>query len=153
MSSRLDYNQVDPRGTQALLGLRKYIENSGLEPSLIDLVNVRVSQINGCAYCIRAHTDEAVERGESHRRLHLLRVWPEGPFSERERAALAWAEAITQVGDPRDQAPVGDEVYARVRAQFGDSDLVALTYAAIAMNAWNRLAIAFRKPDPALVAG
>lgn len=150
MSARLDYNRVDPRGTQALLGLRKYIENSGLEASLIDLVNVRVSQINGCAYCIRAHTDEAVARGESHRRLHLLRVAAEGPFSARERAALAWAEAITAVGDPRDPAPVSDAVYAQVREHFADADLVALTYAAIAMNAWNRLAIAFRKPDPAL---
>jgi len=91
-----------------------------------------------------------VERGESHRRRRLLRVWPEGPFSERERAALAWAEAIAHVGDPLDPAPVDDAVYARARAQFADSDLVALTYAAIAMNAWNRLAIAFRKPDPAL---
>ncbi|MBN7135417.1 hypothetical protein A7A76_11565 [Lysobacter enzymogenes] len=153
MSARLDYNKVDPRGTQALLGLRKYIEHSGLEASLIDLVNVRVSQINGCAYCIRAHTHEASARGESPQRLHLLRVWPEGPFSERERAALAWAEAITYVGDQRDQAPVDDAVYARARAQFSDSDLVALTYTAIAMNAWNRLAIAFRKPDPALSAG
>lgn len=91
-----------------------------------------------------------MERGKSHRRLHLLRVWPEGPFSERERAALAWAEAITRVGDPLDQAPADDAVYARARAQFADSDLVAPTYAAIATNAWNRLAIALRKPDPAL---
>ncbi|MGN7920084.1 carboxymuconolactone decarboxylase family protein [Lysobacter antibioticus] len=146
MSARLDYNAVDPQGTRALAGLQSYVDKSGLERSLIDLVNVRISQINGCAYCLRVHTEEAVGRGESHRRLHLLRVWAEGPFTARERAALAWAEAITAVN----QAPVSDAVYAEVRAQFGDHDLVALTYAAISMNAWNRLAIAFRKPDPAL---
>lgn len=146
MSARLDYNAVDPQGTRALAGLQHYVDHSGLERALIDLVNVRISQINGCAYCLRVHTEEAVARGESHRRLHLLRVWAEGPFSARERAALAWAEAITAVN----QAPVSDAVYAEVRAQFGDHDLVALSYAAISMNAWNRLAIAFRKPDPAL---
>ncbi|KRB11351.1 carboxymuconolactone decarboxylase family protein [Lysobacter sp. Root690] len=147
MSTRLDYNAIDPQGTRVLAGLSHHVGKSSLEASLIDLVNVRVSQLNGCAYCIRLHTEEAVERGESHRRLHLLRVWPEGPFSERERAALAWADAITLVS----QAPVSDEVYARARSQFSDADLVALTHAAIAMNAWNRLGIAFRKPDPALV--
>ncbi|QWF16446.1 carboxymuconolactone decarboxylase family protein [Lysobacter capsici] len=146
MSARLDYNAIDPQGTLAIAGLSHHVGKSSLEASLIDLVNVRVSQLNGCAYCIRLHTEEAVERGESHRRLHLLRVWPEGPFTERERAALAWADAITLVN----QAPVSDEVYAQARAQFSDADLVALTHAAIAMNAWNRLGIAFRKPDPAL---
>ncbi|MEH6422531.1 carboxymuconolactone decarboxylase family protein [Pseudomonas sp. CGJS7] len=148
MSTRLDYNKVDPQGARALAGLSAYVEKSGLERSLIDLINVRVSQINGCAYCIRLHTEEAVERGETHRRLHLLRVWQEGPFSARERAALGWAEAITLV----DRAPVSDEIYAEVREHFSDHDLVALSYAAIAMNAWNRLGIAFRKPDPALAA-
>ncbi|MGJ7904430.1 carboxymuconolactone decarboxylase family protein [Lysobacter sp. 1R34A] len=146
MSARLDYNAVDPHGTRALAGLQNYVDHSGLERALIDLVNVRISQINGCAYCLRVHTEEAVARGESHRRLHLLRVWAEGPFNARERAALAWAEAITAVN----QAPVSDAVYAGVREQFSDHVLVALTYAAISMNAWNRLAIAFRKPDPAL---
>ena len=146
MSARLDYNAVDPHGTRALAGLQHYVDHSGLERSLIDLVNVRVSQINGCAYCLRLHTEEAVARGESHRRLHLLRVWAEGPFDARERAALRWAEAVTDVN----RAHPSDEAYAEARAQFGDRDLVALTYAAIAMNAWNRLAIAFRKPDPAL---
>ncbi|MGO1070559.1 carboxymuconolactone decarboxylase family protein [Lysobacter sp. CA199] len=146
MSARLDYNKINPQGSRALAGLSGYVEKSGLERSLIDLVNVRVSQINGCAYCIRVHTEEAVERGETHRRLHLLRVWPEGPFSARERAALAWAEAITLV----DRAPVSDEIYALAREHFNDQDLVSLSYAAIAINAWNRLGIAFRKPDPAL---
>ncbi|MGH8079987.1 MAG: carboxymuconolactone decarboxylase family protein [Lysobacter sp.] len=146
MSARLDYNQIDPKGSRALAGLRAYVEHSGLERSLIDLINVRVSQVNGCAYCIRVHTEEAVEHGETHRRLHLLRVWPEGPFSARERAALRWADAITHVN----QAPVSDEVYAEVSEHFNDHDLVALTYAAISMNAWNRLGIAFRKSDPAL---
>src|SRR5262245_40104084 len=133
MSARLDYNKVDPRGSRALAGLSAYVENSGLERSLIDLVNVRVSQINGCAYCIRLHTEEAVAHGDTHRRLHLLRVWAEGPFTERERAALRWAEEITQVN----QGPVSDEAYAQAQAHFSDKDLVALTYAAISMNAWN----------------
>ena len=146
MSARLDYNAIDPQGTRVLAGLSYHVSKSPLEASLIDLINVHVSQLNGCAYCIRMHTDEAVAHGESHRRLHLLRVWPEGPFTARERAALAWADAITVVN----QSPVSDEVYAQARAQFSDEDLVALTYAAIAMNAWNRLGIAFRKPDPAL---
>jgi AhpD family alkylhydroperoxidase len=148
MSARLDYNQINPQGTRALAGLSAYVEKSGLERSLIDLVNVRISQINGCAYCLRMHTEEAVEHGETHRRLHLLRVWAEGPFTERERAALAWADAITAVN----LAPVSDEVYALARAHFSDQDLVSLTFAAISMNAWNRLGIAFRKPDPALAA-
>ncbi|MGO4263419.1 carboxymuconolactone decarboxylase family protein [Lysobacter sp. TAB13] len=146
MSARLDYNQVDPQGSRALAGLSAYVENSGLERALIDLINVRISQINGCAYCLRLHTEEAVEHGETHRRLHLLRVWAEGPFSARERAALGWAEAITAVN----LGPVSDEVYARTREHFSDRDLVSLTFAAISMNAWNRLGIAFRKPDPAL---
>ncbi|KRA17421.1 MULTISPECIES: carboxymuconolactone decarboxylase family protein [unclassified Lysobacter] len=145
MSQRLDTNTLLPSGLQALGALHSAVERSGLETALIDLINVRASQINGCAYCLWLHTREAMAHGETAERLQLLRVWDEGPFSERERAALAWTEAVTRVAD----APVADAVYARALAAFGEQDLGALNYAVIAINAWNRLAIPFRKTPPA----
>ena len=145
MSQRLDTNSLLPAGLQALAALRSAIEASGLEASLIDLVNLRASQINGCAYCLWLHTREAIAHGETPERLQLLRVWDEGPYSERERAALAWTEAVTRVAE----APVADAVYERALAAFGEQDLGALNNAVIAINAWNRLAIPFRKAPPA----
>jgi AhpD family alkylhydroperoxidase len=137
--------QLDPahteRAMRALLGLGRYLDQAGLEESLLDLVVTRASQINGCAYCLDMHTKDARARGESEQRLYLLEVWRECPFySERERAALLWSEAVTLVAEGH----VPDAVYEEVRKSFGDDELVALTMAVIAVNAWNRLNVALR---------
>ena len=137
--------QVDPanveRAVRAMLGLSSYQTHSGLEPSLLELVNLRASQINGCAYCLDMHTKDARARGESEQRIYLLDAWRESPFySERERAALAWTEAVTLVAESR----VPDAVSEEVRRQFGDDELLALTMAVITINAWNRLNVALR---------
>jgi AhpD family alkylhydroperoxidase len=141
MEPRIDYQAVAPDGFAALVNLERYTRASGLEPSLLELIKLRASQINGCAYCIDMHTKDARHRGESEQRLYSVSVWRETPFfSERERAALAWTEAITQVSS--DQVP--DEVYQIAREHFGEKELVDLTLALIAINGWNRLAIGFR---------
>jgi AhpD family alkylhydroperoxidase len=141
MEPRIDYTTVARDGLSALVSLERYTRASGLEPSLLELVKLRASQINGCAYCIDMHTKDARARGESEQRLYTVSVWREAPFfSDRERAALAWTEAVTQVS--RDQVP--DEVYQLTRRQFGEKELVDLTLAVIAINSWNRLAISFR---------
>jgi AhpD family alkylhydroperoxidase len=128
---------------QAMLSLVKAVDASGLERSLLDMVKVRASQINGCAYCLDMHTKDARARGETEQRLYALNAWRETPFfSDRERAALEWAEAITRVADTH----VPDEVYDHVRRHFDEAQLVALTFAAVAINGFNRLAIAFRVP-------
>ena len=137
--------QVDPVNIQqamkAMFGLGRYLEQSGLEQSLLDLVATRASQINGCAYCLDMHTKDARARGESEQRLYLLDVWRESPFySERERAALLWTEAVTLVADGH----VPDAVYEEVRRSFSDDELVALTMAVATINAFNRLNIALR---------
>jgi AhpD family alkylhydroperoxidase len=137
--------QVDPRNVEramrAMLGLSGYEARCGLEPSLLDLVKMRASQVNGCAYCLDMHTKDARARGESEQRLYLLDAWRESPFySERERAALAWTEAVTLVAESR----VPDAVYAEVRRQFSDDELLALTMAVATINAWNRLNVALR---------
>jgi AhpD family alkylhydroperoxidase len=129
--------------TRALLQLQKEVEASGLEHSLIELIKIRTSQINGCAYCLDMHTKDARAMGETEQRIYTLNAWRETPFfSERERAALAWAEAVTRVGDTH----VPDEVYEIAQKQFDERELVALTFAVIAINSWNRLAISFRAP-------
>lgn len=121
--------------------LQKYVEDSGLEHSLLELVKTRASQINGCAYCIDMHTKDARALGESEQRLYLLNAWREAPFyTERERAALAWTEAVTLISESH----ASDEDYAAVRSQFTEQELVSLTMAVIAINGWNRLAISFR---------
>ena len=137
--------QLDPgnmqRAMRAMFGLGRYLEQSGLEESLLDLVKTRASQINGCANCLDMHFKDARARGESEQRLYLLSAWRECPFySERERAALAWTEAVTLVAETR----VPDAVYEEVRKSFSDDELFALTMAVIAINAWNRLNIALR---------
>jgi AhpD family alkylhydroperoxidase len=122
--------------------LEGYVRKSSrLEPSLMELVRLRASQINGCAYCIDMHTKDARAAGETEQRLYCLSTWRESPFySDRERAALAWTEAITLIS--RDQAP--DEVYDEVIQRFSEEELVNLTLAIVAINGWNRLAIGFR---------
>ncbi len=141
MSERLHYSQASPGALQAMYGLEKYVRESGLEHSLLELIKLRASQLNGCAYCIDMHTKDARAQGETEQRLYLTSAWREAPFyTPRERAALEWTEAVTLVS--RDQVP--DEVYERVRKEFSEKELVDLTMAVIAINGWNRLAISFR---------
>jgi AhpD family alkylhydroperoxidase len=139
---RLDANKFAPDAYKALAALQSYIDACGLERSLLELVKIRASQINGCAFCLVAHTRDARKLGETDDRMHLLNAWDEVPaFSERERAALAWTEAVTRITDGH----VPEQVYDMARRQFSEKELVDLNYAVIAINAWNRLAIAFRK--------
>jgi len=140
---RLDYRSVLPEALQAMTGLEKTVSRSGLEPELLELVKMRASQLNGCAHCLDMHSKNARARGESEQRLHVLAAWREAPFySERERAALAWCEALTLL--PQTGAP--DDVYAEVQRAFGEEELVALTLAIVAINGWNRFAVGFRAP-------
>ena len=145
MKPRLNPYQAAPEMMKAMLALEEKVHGSGLEPSLIELVKTRASQINGCAFCIHLHTSDARAKGEREERLYLLDAWRESPlYSERERAALAWTEAVTLVS----QTHVPDAVYAEVRAQFAEDDLVKLTLLVAAINAWNRIAISFRSLHP-----
>jgi AhpD family alkylhydroperoxidase len=141
MQPRIDYRKAAPGAVRAMLGLEEYVRQSGLEPALLDLVKTRASQLNGCAYCIDMHTKDARARGESEQRLYELSAWRETPFfSSRERAALAWTEAVTLIADRH--AP--DDVYDEVRRFFSERELVNLTLAVVAINGWNRLAISMR---------
>ncbi|HJT55244.1 MAG TPA: carboxymuconolactone decarboxylase family protein [Ktedonobacteraceae bacterium] len=143
MTARLRYAKAAPGVYQAMLGLEEYIKHCGLETSLIRLIQTRASQINGCAFCLDMHTKDARAEGESEQRLYLLPAWREAPFySERERAALEWTEAVTLVADSQ----VPDEVYERVKPHFTDEELANLTLAIANINSWNRLNVAFRTP-------
>ncbi|MBX6342449.1 MAG: carboxymuconolactone decarboxylase family protein [Thermomicrobiaceae bacterium] len=145
MEQRIDYRRVAPGVTQAMRALEGYVRESGLEPTLLELVKVRASQINGCAYCLDMHTKDARALGESEQRLYALSAWREAPFyTDRERAALAWTEALTLVAV--DHVP--DAVYEEARRHFTEKELVDLTVAVVAINGWNRLAIALRSPVP-----
>ena len=140
---RLDYASVLPAAPQALLGVEKVIASSSLEPTLLELVKIRASQINGCAFCLHMHTKDARAIGEDEQRLHLVAVWREAScFSERERAALAWSEAVTLL--PESGAP--DDVYDALRPVFSEEEIVALTLAISLINVWNRLSVGFRRP-------
>jgi AhpD family alkylhydroperoxidase len=140
---RLDYASVLPAAPQALLGVEKVIASSSLEPTLLELVKVRASQINGCAFCLDMHTKDARAIGEDEQRLHLVAVWREAScFSERERAALAWSEAVTLL--PESGAP--DDVYDALRPVFSEEEIVALTLAIGLINVWNQLSVGFRRP-------
>jgi AhpD family alkylhydroperoxidase len=141
MKPRMNYYQAAPDTLKALMALETQIQGSGLERSLIELVKTRASQINGCAYCINAHTQDARKNGETEARLYLLNAWRESPgYSDRERAALAWTEAVTLISETH--AP--DDVYEAVRAQFSEAETVNLTMLIATINAWNRIAISFR---------
>ena len=143
MEPRLNYMEVDPKLIKAMFGLGAHIAQSGLDPKLIDLINFRVSQINGCAFCLDMHSKDLRAAGETEQRLYMLEAWREAPFySERERAALAWAEAVTLLTNK----DVPDDVYEQARAQFSEQELATLTLAVIAINGWNRLNVAFRTP-------
>lgn len=141
MQRRIEYEKVAPNALSAMMGLEHYVKQSDLDASLLELVNIRVSQMNGCAYCVDVHVKDARSRGESEQRLHTVFVWRETPFfTEQERAALAWTEAVTELN----WEFVPDHVYQLARKQFDEKQLVDLTMAIIAINGWNRLAISFR---------
>lgn len=143
---RIAYDKADPKASEAMMALENYVGNSGLEAPLLELVRFRASQINGCAYCLDMHSKDARAGGESEQRLYLLQAWPEAPFySDRERAALAWTEAITRISETH--AP--DSVYKEARKHFTEAELVALTMAVVTINGWNRIAIAFRSTSGA----
>ena len=142
MAERLDATRIAPDGYKAMAGLQGYVNRCGLEAALLELVKIRASQINGCAFCLAMHIREARALGEIEARMHLLNAWQETPlYTARERAALAWTEAVTLL----DKEHVQDAVYESARREFSEKELVDLTYAVVAINAWNRLAIAFRR--------
>ena len=141
MKPSIDFTRVSPRALQAMMGLQNYVNHSGLDHKLLELVKMRTSQINGCAYCLDMHTKDALAAGETAQRLFLLDAWREAPFySERERAALEWTEALTLVSEEH----VPDSVYEAARAHFSEEELVNLSLAVVAINGWNRLMIGFR---------
>ena len=142
MSQRLNYAKASPEGFKAMRQLQAHVDDCGLEHPLLELVKMRASQINGCAYCLDMHSKDARANGETEQRLYGLSAWRETPyFSERERAALAWTEALTRISKTKN---VPDALYDEVRQQFSDKELTDLSLAIIAINGWNRLAIPFR---------
>ena len=142
MEERLRYAQASPDAFKAMLNTEQQVRRSGLESSLLELVKMRASQINGCAWCLDMHAKDARALGETEQRLYLLPVWRDAPcYTERERAALAWTEAVTNIAATHD---VPDAVYAQARAQFDEKALVDLTLAVVSITGWNRMNVAFR---------
>jgi AhpD family alkylhydroperoxidase len=142
MESRLNFHKSGPDAMKAMSGLEQQVARSGLEKPLVELVRLRASQVNGCAYCIGVHTADARKAGESERRLATVAAWRETPFfNDRERAALAWTESVTRVAETH----VPDDVWEQARQQFTPAELVDLTLLVNTINSWNRFAIAFRK--------
>jgi AhpD family alkylhydroperoxidase len=140
MEPRLPYEKLSAEAAKTMFALGAYIARCGLEKGLIELVKIRASQINGCAFCIDMHTKDARAEGETEQRIYALSAWRETPFfTDRERAALAWAEAVTRVGDG-----VPDPVFSEASRHFTEKELVDLTWAVVAINGWNRIAISFR---------
>jgi AhpD family alkylhydroperoxidase len=145
MKPRMNFYQAAPETIKALSALETQVQGSGLEQSLIELVKTRASQINGCAFCINMHTEDARKRSETEQRLYLLNAWRESPvYTDRERAALAWTEAVTLIS----QTHAPDEVYQEVRVHFSETETVNLTMLIATINAWNRLSIGFRAVPP-----
>jgi AhpD family alkylhydroperoxidase len=141
MNARIDTSKYSG-ALQTIYGLERYVRESGLETPLVQLVRLRASQINGCAYCLDMHTKDARAAGESEQRLYTLSTWRETPFfTDRERAALEWTETLTEIA----HSDVPDELYERVRGQFSEAELVDLTVAVVAINGWNRMMISFRQ--------
>jgi len=149
MTKRLDYTQIAPAGVKALGGVYGYIMQSGLSAVLVDLVYLRISQINNCAYCLDMHTRDLLKKGQKIEKLALVQAWAEAGdlFDERERAALAWAEAVTRVAE----TGIPDQAYQAARAVFEERELVDLTIAIGLMNVYNRLAIGFRNTPQAVI--
>ena len=141
MKSRLNYLEVARQAMKGMIELEKYVHDSGLDRKLYELVKIRASQINKCAYCLDMHTKDAREAGESEQRIYALSAWQETPFfTEKERAALEWTEALTLISEN----DISDSLYNATRKHFNEDEVVALTMAIIAINGWNRLAISFR---------
>lgn len=141
MQHRMNYPKASPEAFRAMMGVETYLHGCGIEPSLLHMLKLRASQINGCAYCIDMHWKDSRAAGEPEHRLYSLDAWRESPFyTERERAALAWCDALTRISETH--AP--DEDFAKVREHFDDKGLADLTWIIAAINAWNRMAIAFR---------
>ena len=146
MSQRLNYEAISPEGLKAILTLNSFVEDAGIEPKLKALVEIRISQINGCAYCVDLHSMEARSAGESQQRLDSLVIWDESPFfTDRERVALGWAESVTLCAE----TVVPDEDYLEARKMFSEQELVDLTYLIINMNGLNRVGVSFRMVPPA----
>lgn len=147
MSKRLDYNQIAPNGVKALGGVYGYVMQSGLPAELVELVYLRISQINNCAYCLDMHTRDLIKKGVKIEKIALLQAWEEagGLFDKRERAALAWAETVTRLSE----SGVPDAAYESVRAEFEEKELVDLTIAVSLMNSFNRMAVSFRNTPQA----
>lgn len=142
MTERLKYENVAPEALKGMMELEKYVTNSDLEASLYELVKIRASQLNGCAYCLDMHTKDARNAGETEQRLYTLSAWRETSFfTNRERAALAWTEAMTKISENE----IPDSLYEEVAINFSEKDMLALSMAIVAINGWNRLAISFRK--------
>jgi AhpD family alkylhydroperoxidase len=143
MEARLDYTKVAPGAARAISAMERYVAESGLERPLVHLIKLRASQINGCAYCIDMHWKDLRAIGEDEQRLYMLDAWDESPFySDRERAALLWTEAVTLVADHH----VPDDVYERVKGHFSEKEIADLTVAIATINAWNRINVALRTP-------
>jgi AhpD family alkylhydroperoxidase len=150
MNARIDLMHVTPGVIQAMLGLERQVRQAGFDHRLLDLVRMRASQINGCAYCLDMHSKDARAAGETEQRLFGLDAWRETPYySARERAALEWTEALTLVAESR----VPDDVYERVREQFSEDEIVHLSLAIVSINGWNRLNVAARTVPGGYVAG
>jgi AhpD family alkylhydroperoxidase len=140
---RINLAHVSPKAMHAQLGMEAYVRGSSLEHSLLELVKLRASMINGCAYCVDMHTKDARYEGETEQRLYAVSVWRETPFfSARERAALAWTDALTDIA----HTGVPDALYEVVRSQFSESEIVDLTMAIVTINGWNRLTVSLRAP-------
>lgn len=146
MTVRLDYYSASPKAMKAMIAMEALTRDLSIEPALLNLIKIRASQLNGCAFCTDMHSVDARRIGETDRRLYAIVVWRDsGFFSPRERAALAWTEAVTLLA----QSHVPDDVYALAREQFGEGELVDLTMAISAINSWNRLAVSFRQTPSA----
>lgn len=141
MSQRIDYQKIAPNAIHGLIQIEKYLQETGMDPKIYELVKLRASQINGCAYCIDMHTKDARAGGETEQRLYSVSVWREAPYyTEKEKAALEWTEALSLISENE----VSDEIYKSVRKEYNEKDLVDLTMVIVAINSWNRLAISFR---------
>ncbi len=150
MTQRLDIHAVDPQAHQAVFAMERYLRESGLDPRLYELVKIRASQLNGCAFCLDMHIRDARRAGEDQRRIDVLCAWREAPqlFTDAERAAFAFTEAVTRIGD----AGVPDDIWDEVAAQFDETTIVALLMAVATINVWNRLAVATHQALPDLSA-
>ncbi|MBS0192214.1 MAG: carboxymuconolactone decarboxylase family protein [Phycisphaerales bacterium] len=141
MTQRMDYARAAPEIFRGMLGVEKALHSGGIEPRLLHMIKLRASQINGCAYCMDMHWKDAKAAGETEERLYMLNAWRESPlYSDRERAAMAWVEAVTNI--TVGHAP--DDLYEATRAQFDEKQMAELTWAIASINAWNRIAISFR---------